>query len=97
VYALMTMPAAGFEAGADAVSKEGRHGIAAMLGGRLRPRHRDRTLGFEVEERILLDGDVLYVVGQTRRELGDLVIGKPATRRFIVSRTSAVRITAVRD
>ena len=71
--------------------------LAAMLGGRLRPRHRDRTLGFVLEERIVTEGDVLYVVGQTRTELGDLVIGKPAMQPFIVSRTSAVRISAAQD
>lgn len=69
--------------------------LAIMLGGRLRPRHRDRTLGFVIEERIVTEGDVLYIVGQTRNELGDLVIGKPAMQPFIVSRTStsAVRVT----
>lgn len=71
--------------------------LAAMLGGRLRPRHRDRTLGFVVEERIVLDGDVLYVVGQTRTELGDLVIGKPAMQPFIVSRTSTVQVPTAQD
>jgi hypothetical protein len=71
--------------------------LAAMLGGRLRPRHRDRTLGFVVEERIIVEGDVLYVVGQARTELGDLVIGKPAMQPFIVSRTSAVPVAAVQD
>jgi hypothetical protein len=71
--------------------------LATLLGGRLRPRHRDRTLGFVVEERIVTEGDVLYVVGQTRTELGDLVIGKPAMQPFIVSRTSAVRVSATQD
>jgi hypothetical protein len=71
--------------------------LGAMLGGRLRPRHRDRTLGFVVEERIVLDGDVLYVLGQTRTELGALVIGKPAMKPFIVSRTSAVQVAAAQD
>jgi hypothetical protein len=73
--------------------------LALMLGGRLRPRHRDRTLGFVVEERIVTEGEVLYVVGQTRNELGDLVIGKPAMRPLIVSRnsTSAVRVAGGQD
>jgi hypothetical protein len=71
--------------------------LGAMLGGRLRPRHRDRTLGFVVEERTVAEGDVLYVVGQTRSELGDLVIGKPALQPFIVSRTSAVHVSAAQD
>jgi E3 Ubiquitin ligase len=71
--------------------------LATMLGGRLRPRHRDRTLGFVVEERVVLEGDVLSVVGRARTELGDLVIDKPAMQPFIVSRTSAVQVAAVQD
>jgi hypothetical protein len=71
--------------------------LAAMLGGRLRPRHRDRTIGFVVEERIVTEGDVLHIVGQTRTELGDLVIGKPTMHPFIVSRTSAVQPAAAQD
>lgn len=71
--------------------------LAAMLGGRLRPRHRERTLGFLVEEHIAADGDPLYVVGQTRTESGDLVIGKPATQPFILSRRPAVRVTVPHD
>ena len=71
--------------------------LAAMLGGRLRPRHRDRTLGFVVEEHVVLDGDVLHVVGQIRTEMGDLVIGKPALQPLIVSRTSPVQVPAVQD
>jgi E3 ubiquitin ligase len=71
--------------------------LGTMLGGRLRPRHGDRTLGFVVEERVVLEGDVLYVVGQTRTELGDLVIGKPAMQPFIVSRTSAAQLAALQD
>lgn len=71
--------------------------LAAMLGGRLRPRHRERTLGFVVEEHAVLEGDLLYVVGQTRTDLGDLVIGKPAMQPLIVSRTSTVRAAAVQD
>jgi E3 Ubiquitin ligase len=71
--------------------------LAAMLGGRLRPRHRERTLGFLVEEHVVTDGDPLYVVGQTRTELGDLVIGKPAMQPLIVSRTPAVRVAAPQD
>lgn len=71
--------------------------LAAMLGGRLRPRHRDRTIGFVVEERIVTEGDVLYIVGQTRTELGDLVIGKPTMQPLIVSRTSAVQPAPAQD
>jgi hypothetical protein len=71
--------------------------LAAMLGGRLRPRHRERTLGFLVEERVVIADDPLYVVGQARTELGDLVIGKPSMQPFIVSRTPAVRVTAPQD
>jgi hypothetical protein len=71
--------------------------LAAMLGGRLRPRHRERTLGFVLEEHIVTADDRLYVVGQTRTELGDLVIGKPTMQPFIVSRTPAVRAVGVQD
>ncbi|MDN3359728.1 GIDE domain-containing protein [Actinomadura sp. DC4] len=71
--------------------------LAAMLGGRLRPRHRERTLGFIVEEHVVTADDPLYVVGQTRTELGDLVIGKPTMQPFIVSRTPAVQAVGVQD
>jgi hypothetical protein len=71
--------------------------LASLLGGRLRPRHRDRTLGFLVEERVVTADDPLYIVGQARTELGDLVIGKPSMQPFIVSRTPAVRVTAAQD
>jgi hypothetical protein len=71
--------------------------LGAMLGGRLQPRHRERTLGFVLEERVVTVDDPLYVVGQARTELGDLVIGKPAMRPLIVARTSAVRVTAAQD
>jgi hypothetical protein len=71
--------------------------LAAMLGGRLQPRHRERTLGFVLEERVVTVDDPLYVVGQVRAELGDLVIGKPPMQPLIVARTSAVRATAAQD
>lgn len=71
--------------------------LASILGGRLRPRHRDRTLGFVVEERVVSEGDMLYVVGRTRTDLGDLVIGKPTMQPFIVSRTSAMQVASVQD
>jgi hypothetical protein len=71
--------------------------LAAMLGGRLRPRHRERTLGFLLEEHIVTADDRLYVVGQTRTELGDLVIGKPTMQPFIVSRTPAVQAADAQD
>jgi hypothetical protein len=71
--------------------------LAAMLGGRLRPRHRERTLGFLVEEHVVIAGDPLYVVGQARNELGDLVIGKPSMQPFIVSRTPAVQAPSAQD
>jgi hypothetical protein len=71
--------------------------LATMLGDRLRPRHRERTLGLLVEELVVTADDALYVVGQARNELGDLVIGKPSMQPFIVSRTPAVRVTATQD
>jgi hypothetical protein len=71
--------------------------LASVLGTRLRPRHRERTLGFVVEERVVAADDPLYVVGQVRTELGDLVIGKPAMRPFIVSRTLAVPVSGRED
>jgi len=71
--------------------------LAARLGGRLRPRHRERTLGFLLEEHIVAADDMLYVVGQTRTELGDLVIGKPTMQPFIVSRTPAVQPVGTQD
>jgi hypothetical protein len=73
------------------------HRLAAMLGGRLRPRHREHTIGFVVEEHIVVADEPLYVVGQARTELGDLVIGKPSMRPFIVSRTPAVRTAPAQD
>ncbi len=71
--------------------------LAAMLGERLRPRHRERTIGFVVEEHVVAEGEPLYVVGQTHTELGDLVIGKPTMRPLIVSRTPTVRVSAEQD
>ncbi len=71
--------------------------LTSLLGVKLRPRHRDRTLGFVVEERVVAEGDPIYVVGQARTELGDLVIGKPAMRPFVVSRTSPVRAAGHQD
>jgi hypothetical protein len=68
-----------------------------MLGDRLRPRHRDRTLGFLVEEHVVAVDDPLYVVGQARTELGDLVIGKPAMQPLIITRTSPMRVTTGQD
>lgn len=71
--------------------------IAAMLGDRLRPRHRDRTVGFLVEEHVVAVDDPMYVVGQARTELGDLVIGKPAMKPFIITRTSAMQVATGQD
>ena len=71
--------------------------LTSLLGVRLRPKHRERTLGFVVEEHVVSEGDPLYVVGQARTELGDLVIGKPAMRPFIVSRASAVEASDRQD
>ena len=71
--------------------------LGTLLGIRLRARHRERTIGFVVEERIVSADDPLYVVGQVRTEVGDLVIGKSAMRPFIVSRTSAVSVSGEQD
>jgi hypothetical protein len=71
--------------------------LTGLLGSPLRPRHRDRTLGFVVEEHVILADDPLHVVGQARTELGDLVLGKPTMRPFIISRTSAVQASAEQD
>ncbi|GLY74731.1 hypothetical protein Airi01_029980 [Actinoallomurus iriomotensis] len=71
--------------------------LATMLGDRLRPRHRDRTVGFLVEEHVVAVDDPVYVVGQARTELGDLVIGKPAMQPFIITRTSAMRVPTGQD
>jgi hypothetical protein len=71
--------------------------LGSLLGGRLQPRHRDRTLGFLIEEHVVAVGDPIYVAGQARTELGDLVIGKPAMQPLIVSRTSAVRFAGAQD
>jgi hypothetical protein len=68
-----------------------------MLGGRLCPRHRDRTLGFTVEEYVLAAGDPVYVVGQARTDLGDLVITKPPMQPLIVSRTAPVPVSDGQD
>ena len=56
-----------------------------------------RTLGFLVEEHVVTADDPLYIVGQARTELGELVIGKPSMQPFIVSRTPAVRVNAAQD
>jgi hypothetical protein len=71
--------------------------LTSLLGIRLRARHRERTLGFVVEERVVSEGDPLYVVGQARTELGDLVIGKPSLRPFVVTRASAVQVADHQD
>ncbi len=71
--------------------------LTSLLGVRLRPKHRERTLGFVVQEHVITDGDPLYVVGQARTELGDLVIGKPSMRPFIVSRGSEVQAADRQD
>jgi hypothetical protein len=71
--------------------------LASILGDRLRPRHRDRTIGFSVEEHVVRADEQLYAVGQARTELGDLVIVKPPMRPFIVSKMSAMPVTGVQD
>jgi hypothetical protein len=68
--------------------------LNTALGIRLRARHRERTLGFVVEERVIAAGDPIYVVGEARTELGDLVIGKPTMRPFVIARHPAVQSTA---
>lgn len=65
----------------------------AKLGIQVRPRHHDRTLGIVVQERIVTADEPLYVVGQVRTELGDLVMSKPPMRPFIVSKASAAQAT----
>ena len=71
--------------------------LAALLGTPLRARHRRRTLGFVIEERTIAADDPLYIVGQARADLGDLVIVKPAMRPLIVSRTSPVPVSGGKD
>ena len=71
--------------------------LATLLGTPPRPRHRARTLGFVVEERIVTADDPLRVVGQVRTDLGDLVIGGSALRPLIVSRTSTVPVSSPED
>ncbi|MCO5968770.1 E3 ubiquitin ligase family protein [Actinoallomurus soli] len=60
--------------------------LATLLGAPPRPRHRDRTIGFLVEERLVVAGEPLRVVGAARTELGDLVLGKSALLPLIISR-----------
>ncbi|MEV5748195.1 GIDE domain-containing protein [Actinoallomurus sp. NPDC052308] len=64
--------------------------LAALLGAPPRPRHRDRTIGFLVEERVVAAGEPLRVVGAARTELGDLVLGKSGLRPLIISRSVPV-------
>jgi hypothetical protein len=66
--------------------------LATLLGTPPRPRHRDRTLGLVVEEWVVAADDPLYVVGQVRSELGDLVIGKSAMRPLIIFRAAPVPV-----
>ena len=63
--------------------------LASLLGIRPRARHRDRTLGFLVEEYVITEDEPVYVAGQVGTDLGDLVITRTALRPLIVSRTSA--------
>jgi hypothetical protein len=71
--------------------------LTSVLGDRLRPRHRDRTIGFVVEEHIARLDEQFYAVGQARTDLGDLVIVKPPMRPFIVSKMSAMPVSGVQD
>lgn len=64
--------------------------LAALLGAPPRPRHRDRTIGFVIEERVIAADDPLRVVGAARTELGDLVLAKSGLRPLIISRTVPV-------
>ncbi|MEV0403518.1 GIDE domain-containing protein [Actinoallomurus sp. NPDC050550] len=64
--------------------------LAALLGAPPRPRHRERTIGLVVEERVITDGEPLRVVGPARTELGDLVLAKSGLRPLIISRTVPV-------
>jgi E3 Ubiquitin ligase len=67
------------------------------LGIRVHPRHRDRTLGIVVQERVVTADEPLYVVGQVRTELGDLVVSKPPMRPFIVSKATAAPAAGRQD
>ncbi|GAA0367202.1 E3 ubiquitin ligase family protein [Actinoallomurus spadix] len=60
--------------------------LATLLGAPPRPRHRDRTIGFLVEERVVAAGEPLRIVGAARTELGDLVLGKSTLLPLIISR-----------
>lgn len=64
--------------------------LVELLGTPPRPRHRSRTVGLVVEEWVVAADDPLYVVGQARSELGDLVICRSAMRPLIVSRATRV-------
>lgn len=65
--------------------------LITLFGAQPRPRHRDRTLGLLIEEWVVAAADPLYVVGQVRTELGDLVIRRSATHPLIVARATADR------
>ena len=62
--------------------------VAGLLGDRLRARHQAMTIGFLVEEWIVREGEELHVVGQPRTEAGEVVLGKPALRPFVIGRST---------
>jgi hypothetical protein len=93
-YSLGTPSFSGFEArvGGDGSLMDE---ITRTFGVPLRPRHRNMTVGFLVEEWIVREGEDMHVVGQARGEGVDVVLGKPAMRPFVVARRAATPVLPV--
>jgi hypothetical protein len=68
--------------------------VGRLLGGPVRARHQAMTIGFLVEEWIVRESEELHVVGQARTEAGEVVLGKPALRPFVIGRSATAPVTA---
>lgn len=68
--------------------------VGRLLGGPLRARHQAMTIGFLVEEWVVREGEELHVVGQPRTEAGEVVLGKPALRPFVIGKSTRTPVTA---
>ncbi|MCW2917253.1 MAG: helicase [Actinomycetia bacterium] len=71
--------------------------VGQLLDRPVRARHQAMTIGFLVEEWIVRDGEELHVVGQPRTEAGDVVLGKPALRPFVIDKRAPTPVELSRS